>query len=513
MSILDTTILMMATVNLVFACIVFFQSKRDRVSVFYALIAFFASVWAFATLFFLDYKIAFLGHYIAGNLAYLFFFWFSVYYPVRIAKNLFFPLAVTAGNFFTIALVPTPLFLEWGYGVFVAYLSFIFVSTEVFMFQKYKISNGLDKIRLSYLIEGTVIAGTFGIFLNLVLPWMGNFDFFKLGPIFVTISFTGMSIYTLMRYKLFNVRVVAAEMFVILLILSLLARLASSGWRGFLDWAVFGFSIVFGFLLIRSVIREVQDKEKIEELASELKKRNEELKKLDAAKSEFISIASHQLRAPLTAIKGYVSMILEGSYGAIPQESKEPLERTFLSSEKLVSLVSDLLNLSRIESGKIKYEFKTTNLQNVISNAVKELEEVAKNGEVQIDFSKEEKDIKVNGDERKLHEVFMNLLDNAIKYAPKGIINIGSRVKNMGSSKKVLITISDNGIGIPKEEMSKLFSKFGRTEDSQKIRPDGMGIGLYFVKRVVEDHGGKVWVESEGVGKGSAFFVELPTAD
>lgn len=507
MSFLETSVLMMATVNLVFAGIVFFQSKRDKVSVFYALIAFFASLWAFSTLFFNDYKVAFLGHYIAGNLAYFSFFWFSVYYPARIIKSLFFPIVVALINLFTLILVFTSAFVSWGYAIFVIYLSFIYVATEVFMFQKYRLSDGIDKVRLSYLMEGTLIAGTLGIFLNLIMPWMGNFSFFKLGPIFVTISFTGMSIYTLMRYKLFNVRVIAAEIFVILLVLSLLVRLASYGWSGVLDWAIFGFSIIFGFLLIRSVIREVRDKEKIEELALKLKESNKELKKLDVAKSEFISIASHQLRAPLTAIKGYVSMMLEGSYGAISEKCRESLNRTFLSSERLVSLISDLLNLSRIESGKIKYEFKETDLGGVVKRVVRELEEVAKKSNITIEFLNESKKMfKINGDTGKLHEVFINLLDNAIKYSPNGEVKI--KISELGN--KVVVSVSDNGIGISKEEINKLFSKFGRTENSQKIRPDGMGIGLYFVRRVVEDHKGRVWAESEGENKGSTFFVELP---
>lgn len=509
MSFLETSILMTVSVNLVFAGIVFFQSARDKISIFYALIAFFASLWAVATFFFEIYRVAFLMHYIAGNLAYLSFFWFSVYFPTRVIKSLFFPLIITAINFLIFAIVPTRIFLGWGYGVFVVYLSFVFVVTEVFMFQKYRFSLDIDKVRLGFLIDGTLVAGTLGIFLNLILPWMGNFNFFKLGPIFVTASFTGVSIFTLMRYKLFNVRVIAAEMFVILLVLSLFVRFISYGWTRILDWTVFVFSIVFGFLLIRSVISEVRVKEKIEELALKLKESNDELKKLDQAKSEFISIASHQLRSPLTIIKGYVSMLLEGSFGVVPEKAEEPLKRTFVSSEQLVSLVSDLLNLSRIESGKIKYEFKIISLESIVSGVVNELEETAKKGGVVVEFlDGVSENVKIKGDESKLHEVFMNLLDNAIKYSPKGAV----KIKIFESADKAIVSLSDNGIGIEKNEFSKLFSKFGRTETSQKLRPDGMGIGLYFVKRVVEDHKGRVWFESEGAGHGSTFFVELPSA-
>lgn len=494
MSFLETSILVTAVVNMVFAGIIFLQSKRDRVEVFYALIAFFASLWALATLFFGNFKIAFWGHYIAGSLSYLSFFWFSIYYPARIIKSLSFPVAVTIGNFLTLALVPTQFFLEWGYGVFVIYLSFVYVATEVFMFQKYKISGDIEKVRLSYLIDGTLIAGTLGIFLNLILPWMGNFNFFKLGPIFVTASFTGVSIYTLMKFKLFNVKVIAAEIFTILMVMVLFLKFASAqGGSIITNGITLLFAVIFGILLIRSVIQEVRS--------------NEELTKLDQAKSEFISIASHQLRAPLTAIKGYISLLIEGSFGAVPEKAREPLRRTFSSAQKLVSLVSDLLNLSRIESGKIKYEFGEVVLVDAINDAVKELETIAEKAGIGIEFFPENSNIKIRGDKSKLHEVFINLLDNAIKYSKGGAIKIESK----GSSEKVLVSIADNGIGINPNEISKLFSKFGRTEESQKLRPEGMGIGLYFVKRIVEDHKGKIWVESPGIGKGSTFFVELPS--
>ncbi len=507
MSFLETSILVTAMVNMVFAGIIFLQSKRDKVEVFYALIAFFASLWALATLFFGNFKVAFWGHYIAGSLSYLSFFWFSVYYPVRIIKSLAFPIIVTIGNFLTLALVPTPFFLEWGYGVFVIYLSFVYVATEMFMFQKYKISGDIEKVRLSYLINGTLIAGTLGIFLNLILPWLGNFSFFKFGPIFVTASFTGVSIYTLMKFKLFNIKVIAAEIFTILMVMVLFLKFASAqGGATITNGIALLFSVIFGVLLIRSVIQEVRNKEKIEELASKLKRSNEELTKLDQAKSEFISIASHQLRAPLTAIKGYISLLIEGSFGAVPEKAVEPLKRTFSSAQKLVALVSDLLNLSRIESGKIKYEFGEVALAESINDAVKELETVAQKAGVGIEFLTANSNIKVNGDKSKLHEVFINLLDNAVKYSKGGSI----KIKISDIIGKVLVSIADNGIGINPNEISKLFSKFGRTEESQKMRPDGMGIGLYFVKRIVEDHKGKIWVESGGIGKGSTFFVELP---
>ena len=270
---------------------------------------------------------------------------------------------------------------------------------------------------------------------------------------------------------------------------------------------------IFGMLLIRSVLQEVRSREKIERLAKDLEEANEELKKLDMAKSEFISLAGHQLRAPMTAIKGYTSMLIEGSFGKVAERSKEALERIFTSTEILTKLTSELLDLSRIETGKMKYDFNSVNIAEIIQNILKELEMNARNGQIALKFKNETKnDIKVWGDKNKIHEVIINLIDNAIKYSGEGK-NVVIWLRNpVHGSSGALVAVEDFGIGIRQEEISKLFGKFARTEESKKIRPDGMGLGLYFAKKIVEDHKGEIWAESKGQGKGSTFFVELPVA-
>jgi signal transduction histidine kinase len=258
-------------------------------------------------------------------------------------------------------------------------------------------------------------------------------------------------------------------------------------------------------------MKEVYDKNRIAELAEQLRESNKELKKLDAAKSEFVSIASHQLRAPLTVIKGYISMFLDGTFGAIASNGKEALSKVAFSTEQLVKLVGDLLNLSRIESGKLRYTLTRTDILSLIKEVLEEFR-----------ISFEEKKIKLNlvnslskpiylyADSDKIREVALNLISNALKYAKE---KVDIEVESLGHGKHdsmVRIVVKDDGIGIKSEDLASIFTKFHRTPEAQKIDPNGMGIGLYFVKRIVEDHGGTIRVESEGLGTGSTFSVELP---
>ena len=235
---------------------------------------------------------------------------------------------------------------------------------------------------------------------------------------------------------------------------------------------------------------------------------NVELKKLDAAKSEFISIASHQLRAPLTVIKGYVSLVSEGSFGAITGEIKDALAKVFFSTNQLVKLIGDLLDLSRIEAGKIRYEFKPTDFVEMVSKIADEFQENAKKKGLSLAFANNAGALpQLNLDPDKMREVVVNLTDNAIKYSEKGTVSVA--LEKAGDT-AIRLTVKDTGIGIKPEDAGRLFTKFTRTEEARLQDPNGMGIGLYFVKRVIEDHGGRVGVESEGPGKGSTFWAELP---
>ena len=240
---------------------------------------------------------------------------------------------------------------------------------------------------------------------------------------------------------------------------------------------------------------------------------NEKLKELDIKKTEFVSIASHQLRSPLTAIKGYSSMVLEGSFGEISDKVRGAVDRVFQSSQKLVLVIEDFLNISRIELGTMKYEWSDFDFRETVEGVVRDMcQTVEKNGlKLLFDYDTNLKYL-VHGDLGKLTQVVSNLIDNAVKYTPAspadgklGII----KVKLEKKLDKVRLSVADTGIGINEETMSKLFEKFSRASDAGKTNIAGTGLGLYVAKQIIDAHKGKIWAESEGVGKGSTFVVEI----
>ena len=245
----------------------------------------------------------------------------------------------------------------------------------------------------------------------------------------------------------------------------------------------------------------------VEKATKELKEAYEKLKNLDRAKSEFISITSHQLRTPLAAIKGYISMFLEGTYGKLSEKIKEPMENVYKSNERLIKLVNDLLNVSRIETGKIKLELQKTSIEDVISNIINELKIEAEKKNIYLKWQEPKKPLpEILVDRDKIRQVILNLIDNAIRYTNKG----GIRIIYQTANKKCQIIIADTGEGMTREEILHLFESFSRGGAGTQFYSEGAGLGLYVAKKFVEMHKGKIWVESPGKGKGSTFYIELP---
>ncbi len=245
----------------------------------------------------------------------------------------------------------------------------------------------------------------------------------------------------------------------------------------------------------------------VERATRDLKKANIQLKKLDAAKSEFISIASHQLRTPLTVIKGYISMMLEGNFGPLTKPEEESLGKVFESNERLIQLVEDLLNISRIESGRLQFNYKETDLNKMAESVVDELSTNAKKKNLILEYKAPAEALPtLKLDDEKVRQVVMNLVDNAIKYTKEGKVTV--TVEQAGN--KLHFCVADSGMGIKPEDMPNLFKKFSRGTGTSLIHTEGTGLGLYVARMMIEAHKGKVWAESDGVGKGSKFCFELP---
>jgi len=370
-------------------------------------------------------------------------------------------------------------------------------------------SNKEGQLQLRFVIYGTIVPYALGMLFNLILPWVGNYRYVWLGPVFSLLMVASVG-YAIAKHHLFNLKIITTEVLVAALWISLLIRTILSTESidliiNILLLLAFG---VLGLLLIKSVIKEVAIREKVETLAKELGVANERLTVLDRQKSEFLSIASHQLRSPLTAIKGYSSMMLEGSFGKLESKLKEAVERIFLSSERLVIIIEDFLNISRIEQGRMNYDFISVDLSELVDSAIKELEPNVKKAGLEIKFEIASKGpFYITADYGKIRQVLINIIDNAIKYTPRGMITL--RLERDEETRKVLLTVTDTGIGISKESLPGLFQKFSRAPGAAAVSITGTGLGLYVVKELMKAHKGNVWVDSPGTGKGSTFYLEF----
>ncbi len=239
----------------------------------------------------------------------------------------------------------------------------------------------------------------------------------------------------------------------------------------------------------------------VEEKTRNLRKANEKLKKLDETKDDFISMASHQLRTPLTSVKGYVSMVLEGDVGKITNKQKELLDQAFVSSQRMVYLIADLLNVSRLRTGKFVIEAKSVNLSDIVEGEINQLIETAKGRGLKLKYAKPKEFPVLMLDETKIRQVIMNFADNAIYYTPTGG-HIEVALQDTGET--VEFTVIDDGIGVPKEEQHHLFNKFYRAGNAKKARPDGTGLGLFMAKKVVVAQGGAIIFKTTE-NKGSTF--------
>lgn len=238
----------------------------------------------------------------------------------------------------------------------------------------------------------------------------------------------------------------------------------------------------------------------------ELKQSNEKMQELDEAKDDFISMASHQLRTPLTSIKGYLSMLLDGDAGPLNETQKKFVEQASISSQRMVYLISDLLNVSRLKTGKFVIEPIETYLPDVVDQEVAQLVETAKSRQVDLTFDKPKEFPKLILDETKIRQVIMNFIDNAIHYSKSGG-HIRVALNVVGNS--VQYTVTDDGIGVPKADQPHLFTKFYRGENARKARPDGTGLGLFMAKKAIVASGGALLFKSEE-GKGSIFGFTFP---
>ncbi|MBI2450679.1 MAG: hypothetical protein HYV47_04070 [Candidatus Nealsonbacteria bacterium] len=388
------------------------------------------------------------------------------------------------------------IFLFWGLSAY-------------FIFKNYRKSRDIEKVQWRYIFTGFIIMFLLLIssqFLAVVI--FHKTGLVRFGPIF-TLPFIILSAYAIVKHHLFDIKIIAAELFTAGILFFLLVRTLFSPDMGDIIFNAVILIImgILSILLLKAVLKEIASREKIENLAENLRKTNLEIDRLSKAKTEFLSIASHQLRTPLTAVKGYVSLVLEEIYGKLNDKMKEILSRVYNSNERLIELINDLLNISRIESGKIELNYEILQIEDIIYDIIKELEIEIKKKNLYLKWDRPKIPLpKIYTDKDKIREAIFNIIDNAIKYTEMGGIEINHEVFNG----ILRLKIKDTGVGMDSEEISGIFKSFARGKTGTKIWTGGTGLGLYVAKRFVEMQNGKIWAESEGKDKGSTFYIELP---
>jgi signal transduction histidine kinase len=242
---------------------------------------------------------------------------------------------------------------------------------------------------------------------------------------------------------------------------------------------------------------------------------NLRLQEVDKLKDEFVSLASHELRTPMTVIKSYLWLMLDkNNISALSEKQKKYIDRAYTSTQRLINLVNDMLNVSRIESGRFTLNMKQIDLGELINTVYTEMLPKAQEQKINLEFARPLQPMpKVDVDPERVEEVLINLIGNSLKFTPEnGVIRIS--VEHDTKEQKEVISVTDNGKGIATEDMSKLFQKFSMVGTNYLVKQNaqGTGLGLYLSKSIIELMGGKIWVESEGLGKGSKFSFTLKTS-
>ena len=370
-----------------------------------------------------------------------------------------------------------------------------------------------DRKRLTVLSVGVIVFVLSFFILGKISEATQNYTYEAIG-LFGMVFFTVCMAYLIFKYSLFNVKVFSAQVLVVALIILTGSQLTFvSGYAVILASITTFSSIVFGYFLVKSVKNEIEQRNKLEDLTTQLEHANntlaaanDKLKTLDKLKTEFLSLASHQLRTPLTIIKGYASMLLEGSFGPLQGIQEEGVKPIYASAQGLTNIVEDLLNVSKIEQGGMQYELAPTDVSKIVKDLYKEMTIPAENKKLAFTLEVPPNDtFMATIDGLKMKQVFLNLTDNSIKYTQEGFVKIGLTREG----KNIVFYVTDSGVGISPETKAKLFEKFSRGEGG-KLNTTGSGLGLYLAREITRAHKGDIEILSEGLGKGSTFRALFP---
>lgn len=354
------------------------------------------------------------------------------------------------------------------------------------------------------ILIGTIIMFGLIITFNFIFPAVfENSKYLPFGALF-TFPFVIFVTYAILHHKLFSIKVISTSILIFLLAIVLFFEIIFADSVALIIFrsSIFLMVLIFGINLIRSVIKEVEQREKLAKL-------NVDLQDLLKQRESLVHLVTHKVKGAFTRSKYIFAGLLDGTFGEINENVKKYAQMGLESDNGGIQTVNLVLNASNLSTGSVKYEMKTVDFKEIVQKVLveKKIQAEAKGLQMESNIHDDKSDVyNVSGDVFWLTEAVNNLIDNSIKYTKVGKINIDLHDGNG----KVNLSVKDTGIGITEEDKKHLFTEGGRGKESVKVNVDSTGYGLYSVKLIIEEHKGKVWAESAGEGKGSAFFIELP---
>lgn len=392
------------------------------------------------------------------------------------------------------------------YPLFTAYFFGSTIFSHVLLYRSYRNekiiddATRLDHTRIKYFFLGTLIGFTGG---SMSFLPVYNIDIYPVTN-FAVVLYPIIMGYAILRHRLFDLRVAAAQGLIFLLWIFVGVRLVLSLTLqdAILNGILLVALIILGIFLVRSVSKEIDARELIQ-------KQEQELEVVNAQQEGLLHFISHEIKGYLTKNEAGFSAIASGDFGEVPLPLKAMSEEALADTRKGVDTVMNILDASNLKKGTVAYAKKHFDFVKAADEVVSDLAPAAKEKNVLLNFHKPTGSFVIVGDEDKLRRhVIRNVIDNSIKYTNRG--EITAELTRTGPTLR--LTVADTGVGITKEDMAHLFTEGGRGAESIKVNVHSTGYGLFIAKQIVEAHGGRIWAESEGKGRGSRFIVELPSA-
>ncbi len=389
--------------------------------------------------------------------------------------------------------------------LFIGIVIYLFIAAFYTLVKKINQAEGILKSQLKVMFYGLLCTFLLIAIFNFLLPAVFNdLGLAPLGALFI-LPFIAATFYAMDKYKFLNTKVVAATFLIFVLAVLSFAEIIFSTTLTLILFrsGIFLMVLGLGILLIRTVLREVQQRELIEQQEKSLEIAN-------ARQENLLHFISHEVKGYFTRSAAAFAAITEGDYGAISPELKTLSSTALAETRKGVETVMEILDAGNFKKGTVKLAHEPFDLKVSLEKTITDFQPAAQGKHLTLDASvPTDTSFTVVGDEPQLRKhVIGNLIDNAIRYTPQGSVQIS--LSQNGTT--ILFTVRDTGVGITPEDMGRLFTEGGRGTESVKINVHSTGYGLFIAKSIVEQHGGRIWAESQGAGKGTTFFVELPAA-